>query len=175
MKKLGILAALLAALVLNGLTLTAPAPAAAETVSKTLTSGDADTAIDVTHLRIRNGQSRWRMAVKVDDLTTEGVFTLGWSKDVRRGWKGLEVGLRWRNGTARAYVAVTHWDGSVLTSCDGAEHKWLRAEDRIVVDVPHRCFDRRIPDRMRFAVSSTMRDADGELIYDYGAAHVSRG
>lgn len=143
MNKIRILAALLAAMLLNGLTLATPAPGSAESGTVRDSSSDAPDQLDLVRLRGDNGARRVRIALHVDDLQDRGRF---------------EIGVWWRDeNIAYAYFArIRHTeDGRKVIfrrSKEGSDTDpaWTCAErrgelafrparDRIILSVPHGC------------------------------------
>jgi hypothetical protein len=146
MKKIGVLVALLAAMLLNGLTVATPAPASAESGVLHFAEGNRPAWFDVVKLRGTNGAHKVRLALHVRDLTTRGEF---------------ELGVRWQGGDSEVayYVRARHTDEGLTTryhyyinesdvdpkwrcGTNRGTVAWRPARDRIILTVPHRCLRR---------------------------------
>ena len=71
-RRVGVLAALVA---VSAVLVALPSPAGAETVVQSYERGNAPATIDITRLRVMNGDHRFAMQVKVRDLRKEGRFS----------------------------------------------------------------------------------------------------
>jgi hypothetical protein len=158
MKKIGMLAALLAGLLLNGLTLTSPPSASAETGGVTYESGgNKNAAIDLTRLRVRNRQHRVMMVVKVVDLGNRGRFRFYMVEDSPEPVFGLEAEVFRRDGQVVDRFREFGDGWSAARKCADSRVRWARARELIRLSFPQHCFHAPLPDSWEFDTFSKLR------------------
>ena len=144
MKKTGLLVVLVTALLLTGITLTAPAPVAADSDIVHDRSRDVPAWMDIVKLRGTNGQRKVRVALHLRDLQYRGK---------------IELGVSWRTGDSVGYaffVRIRHTDDGLRAvykhskTGGDTDPAWTCGEnhgvlayrphrDRIILTVPHGC------------------------------------
>jgi hypothetical protein len=160
-RRVGVLAALVA---VSAVLVALPSPAGAETVVQSYERGNAPATIDITRLRVMNGDHRFAMQVKVRDLRKEGRFSFYY-------WPG-------RHGTPppHSVILVVRHDAAGLhqrfltcgredcssAPCRSFRASWRPGDDVVRVSARQRCLPgTRVPGAGRFSASAaTETDAD---------------
>jgi hypothetical protein len=174
MKKLGILVALLAALLLNGLTLATPAPTSADSGITHDSNDDKPAWFDLVKLRATNGEHRVRFALHVRNLQERGRFHLGASWTDRNLSLGFYVEVRHTDdGLSTRYRRwVESNDVDPLWKCgkNRGDIAWRPGRDRIIFTVPQRCLRHydyyRVINRWTFSAYG-QGVVDGRKRYDF--------
>ncbi|WP_183094241.1 hypothetical protein [Nocardioides stalactiti] len=173
-----VLAFLAALLVLAAL---GPAPASAASGSITDPSNDAGARIDITRLKVQNGDHRVNFELDVRDLRKRGQFSFDY-------WGGTSgnpparsaiVVVRYNGGDIKARLYVCDTEECPQEPCQGLTAEWKRAADVVTASLPQRCYprpaanpDAPAPSVGRFFAYGSLNDHYDELD---GQVTVQRG
>ena len=142
MYKLGLLPTALGLLL--GAALLAPAPATAETGTIEFTVDDqTEPELDLVSMTTTYGGANMVSTVRVEDLTDEGVFHIGWERHPFN-FKVFYVSLRMRDGELKVHYTQLNDGIRRHPHCDGAA-TWDAEQDLIRVRVPQTCWIGRVP------------------------------
>ena len=159
MKKIGTLATLLSALVLSGLTLAAPSPAAADSGDLTFeTGGGKVAAIDLAGLHAASGDRRVVLVLHVRDLTDRGRFHFYQVENSPEAVYGLEIEVRkGRDGQVVDRFREFGDGWSEARACTSSKVRWDKGRDLIRLSYRQSCFHAELPDVWQYGTFSRLR------------------